>query len=172
MNRSHVDTEAFQLGNRRGSRFLTLRGRINRGHVGAEAFRLGTRRGARLLALRGRTNRGHVGAEAFRLGNGRRSRLLTLRLRLRLLKRGKVQTVYQFDDCRCRQRQAMGDLDDGLLVRCWRLISFFEMEPERSKCKSHGTTIKYRADKLVCVGLTDRWVVLNAKFWLLLFCHG
>src|SRR4051794_34231981 len=57
----------------------------------------------------------------------RGSRLLTLRLCLRLLKPCKVQTVYQFDGCRWRERQAMGDLDNGLLALCWRLIRFFEL---------------------------------------------
>jgi hypothetical protein len=102
----------------------------------------------------------------------RGSRLLNLRLCLRLLKPCKVQTVYQFDGCRWRERQAMGDLDNGLLALCWRLIRFFKMEPERAKRQIHGATIEYRAEKLVCINLDNRRVVLNAKFRLLLFGHG
>jgi hypothetical protein len=98
--------------------------------------------------------------------------LLTLRLCLRLLKPCQVQTVYQFNGCRWRERQAMGDLDYGLLALCWCLIRFFKMEPERPKCKIHGSTIEYRAEKFVCVSLDNRRVVLNPKSRLLLFCHG
>ena len=98
--------------------------------------------------------------------------MLNLRLCLRLLKPCKVQTVYQFDGCRWRERQAMGDLDNGLLALCWRLIRFFKREPERAKRQIHGATIEYRAEKLVCINLDNRRVVLNAKFRLLLFGHG
>ena len=53
-----------------------------------------------------------------------------------------VQASHQFDGRRWRERQAMGDLDHGLLPVNWPFICFFERQPERSKCKSHGTTVE------------------------------
>jgi hypothetical protein len=44
------------------------------------------------------------------------------------------------------------------------LIRFFKMEPKRSKCKIHGSTIEDRAEKSVCVSLDNRRVVLAFAF--------
>jgi hypothetical protein len=66
----------------------------------------------------------------------------------------------------------MGDLDHGLLFLYRPFIRFFEGNPERSKCKIHSATIEDRTETLVGVSLDNGRVVLNAKFRLLLFCHG
>ena len=80
------------------------------------------------------------------------SRLLrTLGLGLPKRRQRSVQAVYQFDGRGWRERQAMGDLDHGLLALYWPFIAFFEGDPQRSKCKIYSTTIEDRAETLVGV---------------------
>jgi len=100
-------------------------------------------------------------------------RLLHGTLRLRLDRRQhRVKAIHQFEGRRWRERQAMGDLDHGLLPLYWPFTCFFERDPKRSKRKTDAATIEVRAEKLVGVGLDNGSVVLNAKIRLLLFCHG
>src|SRR5919201_94598 len=105
-----------------------------------------------VAALRSSTPR-HV-LRAFASGSARGSKgkcgrlfpLLHFTLRL-CLERGHrgVQTIHQFDRCRWRERQAMGDLDHGFLTLYWPFTCFFEKDPDRSKRKTHGATIEDRA---------------------------
>jgi hypothetical protein len=98
----------------------------------------------------------------------RLSQLLWRALRLGEGGQYRVQTAYQFDGRRWRERQTVGDMDNKLLPPLRSFICFFGNEANRPKRQTNRAAVEKRANKFVGVRLDKVPVVVNPQFRLLL----
>src|SRR6185437_5853191 len=79
--------------------------------------------------------------------------------------------IDELDGRRRRERETLGDVDDGL-PRLNRPVAYLlRKRPDRAEGEGDRSAIINRAQKLVDVDFGHRRIVLNPKFLLLFLCH-